>query len=64
MRTGFVTLVFIALLASRAAAQEDSLHSTQLKAGREAGVLRVCADPDNLPLPTRRARGTRSRLRN
>ena len=57
MRTGFVTLVTIALLASNAAAQEDSLHSTQLKAGREAGVLRVCADPDNLPASNQAGEG-------
>ena len=57
MRTGFVTLVTLALLAGNAAAQEDSLHSTQLKAGREAGVLRVCADPDNLPASNQAGEG-------
>lgn len=57
MRTGFVTLVTLALLAGNAAAQEDSLHSTQLKAGRETGVLRVCADPDNLPASSQAGEG-------
>jgi len=57
MRTGFVTLVALALAASSAAAQEDSLHSTQLKAGREAGVLRVCVDPDNLPASNQAGEG-------
>jgi len=57
MRTGFIALLALALTASRVAAQEDSLHSTQLKAGREAGVLRVCADPDNLPASNQAGQG-------
>ena len=57
MRAGFVTLLAIAMTASGAAAQEDSLHSTQLKAGRETGVLRVCADPDNLPASNQAGEG-------
>lgn len=57
MRTGFVTLATVALLASNVAAQEDSLHSTQLKTSRDAGVLRVCADPDNLPASNQAGEG-------
>jgi quinoprotein dehydrogenase-associated probable ABC transporter substrate-binding protein len=57
MRTGFVTLIAMAITATGAAAQEDSLHSTQLKAGREPGVLRVCADPDNLPASNQAGEG-------
>ncbi len=49
MRTAAAFLLISTLAALPAAAQEDSLHSTQLKAGREAGVLRVCVDPDNMP---------------
>lgn len=49
MRTRLLALAALAAVSTSAVAQEDSLHSTQLKAGREAGVLRVCADPDNLP---------------
>jgi len=57
MRTGFVPLLAIALTATSAAAQEDSLHSTQLTTSREAGVLRVCADPDNLPASNQAGQG-------
>ncbi len=57
MRTGFIALLALALTTSRVTAQEDSLHSTQLKAGREVGVLRVCADPDNLPASNQAGEG-------
>jgi mxaJ protein len=57
MRTGFATLIAMAITATCAAAQEDSLHSTQLKTGREVGVLRVCADPDNLPASSQAGEG-------
>jgi len=50
-------IVLSAMLASGTLAAQDSLGTSQLKAGRETGVLRVCADPDNLPASNQKHEG-------
>jgi mxaJ protein len=46
----------------RAAAQPQSQSTQQVKFERPAGVLRVCADPNNLPFSNERGEGFENRL--
>jgi mxaJ protein len=50
-------IAVLALAAAAPAAAQDSLGTEKLKAGRQAGVLRVCADPDNLPASNQKHEG-------
>ncbi len=54
----------LAILACSAAPlrAQDSLGTALLKTGREVGVLRVCADPDNLPASNQKGEGYEIRL--
>ncbi len=50
-------VVLSAMLVGSSLAAQDSLGTSQLKSGRETGVLRVCADPDNLPASNQKHEG-------
>jgi mxaJ protein len=55
-RVALVTLASLALLASRGTAQ--GLHTNQLK----PGLLRICADPDNMPLSNQKGEGFEQKI--
>lgn len=55
-------LALAGMLAAGTLSAQDSLGTEHLKTGREKGVLRVCADPDNLPASNLKHEGYEVRI--